>query len=516
MSKVFIETVGCPKNREDSERMAGFLASAGHELVFDPSPADVIVVNTCGFIEDAKRESIETIFDFAAHKEEGKRLIATGCLVQRYASELAEELQEADALLGVNDYEKLPEIVTALAKPAAPSQGCAELRSNTGDRFISISKDAVSPMSVARKALSLRFSSYLKIAEGCSNNCAYCVIPSIRGPYRSVPMQQLILEAESLAAEGCKELILIAQDVTRYGKDLYGRFALPELLGKLCASEAARGIEWIRLLYCYDDRVTDELIEVMAKEPKIVKYMDLPLQHISDRLLSSMRRASSGNSIKNTISRLRAAMPEIAIRTTFITGLPGETEQDFEELCQFVKDTRFARLGVFAYSREEGTDAAEMPGQVNPGVAEERRDILMRLQQQISLENNRRLIGAALDVLVTGREDEDEDEAEGGLGAYIGRTRDDAPEIDCEIIFNAGYQDGRRDCSMLSRGRNNTPISGNIDNNIDNDTGSIANIVEIGEIVKVLVTDAFDYDLVGELIPGKQEPGESETGDIYP
>jgi len=452
MGKVFIETVGCPKNHEDSERMAGLLTEAGHGIVFDPDEADAIVVNTCGFIEAAKRESIEAIFDYVPYKEKGARLIVTGCLSQRYPEELAAELPEADAFFGVNDYEKLPDAVSALTGPPRPPGGRTVPKTpKTPD----VPKTP-GPHTAPRLALSPRYSSYLKIAEGCSNNCAYCVIPGIRGPYRSAPMERLAAEAERLAAEGCKELILIAQDVSRYGRDLYGKPALADLLRGLCAAEGAKGIEWVRLLYCHEEYVTAELIEAIASEERIVKYIDLPLQHISDRLLKSMRRVSTQKSIKDTIKRLRAAIPGIAIRTTFITGLPGETEKDFEELYAFAEETRFDRLGVFAYSPEEGTDAAAMPDRVDPETAEARRDALMRLQQRISLENNERLVGSVLDVIVCGV---DED------GALLGRTRSDAPDIDCGVIFSAP------DCNDM-----------------------------IGTITKVRVTDAMDYDLVGERV----------------
>ncbi|MCL2111482.1 MAG: 30S ribosomal protein S12 methylthiotransferase RimO [Clostridiales bacterium] len=538
MSSVFIDTVGCPKNQDDSERMAGLLAAAGHSIVFTHEEADVIIVNTCGFIEAAKRESLETVFSYAPYKEDGKRLIVTGCLTQRYAAELASDLPEADALLGVNEYEKLPAVIASLAElggvepetslrverrrreaeqGASESGAEAELdepetslrverRRREAEQGASESEaeaelcEAVASLSAVplrtrrkarlaseglkprlasegrkprlasegrkprlasegrkpRLALSPRHSAYLKIAEGCSNHCAYCIIPSIRGPYRSFPIEQVIAEAETLAAEGCKELILIAQDLTRYGQDLYGHHALAEFLKKLCASDATKSIEWIRLLYCYEECVTDELIDVMASEPKILKYIDMPLQHINDGILSSMRRRSTSRSIKGAIARLRAAMPDIVIRTTFITGLPGETEQMFEELYAFIEGTRFDRLGVFAYSPEEGTDAALMPDQVDAETAEARRDALMQLQQSISLENNERLIGSVQDVLAEGSVDE---------GVYTGRTRADAPEIDDEIIFSA-------------------PAESDI----------------IGRIVKVRVTDAMDYDLIGEII----------------
>ena len=473
MGKVFIETVGCPKNLDDSEHMAGLLCAAGHEITFDPSEADIIIVNTCGFIEDAKRESIETIFEYVPYKEDGKRLIVTGCLSQRYPEELAAELPEADAILGVNDYKKLPDIITDFTENPLrfvggekdKSTGLRRLKSaNEPLRFVGGEKDKSMGFSrlpaFQRKALTPRYSSYLKIAEGCSNNCAYCVIPGIRGPYRSVPVEQLVREAETLAEEGCKELILIAQDVTWYGQDLYGGFALPELLRSILASEAAGGIEWIRLLYCYAERVTDELIEVMKAEPRILKYIDLPLQHVSGKLLKSMRRAGTRKTISDTIGRLRAAMPDIVIRTTFITGLPGETESDFEELYSFAEETRFDRLGVFVYSPEEGTDAAAMPDQVGHATAADRRDELMSLGQNISLEKNERLTGTVQDVIVDGREQD----------AFIGRTRGDAPEIDDSVIFTAP------------------------DSNDD----------IIGTIVKVRITDALDYDLVGVMFDERQ------------
>ena len=458
MSKVFIETVGCPKNLDDSERMAGLLSAAGHEITFDPSEADVIIVNTCGFIEDAKRESIETIFEYVPYKEAGKRLVVTGCLSQRYPSELAEELPEADAIIGVNEYEMLTDIISDFKTkgdvPCVLKKNVSSLRETKADEAIHKTQ-GTSPFVLLRTALTPRYSSYLKIAEGCSNNCAYCVIPSIRGPYRSVPMEQLVCEAGMLAEEGCKELILIAQDVTWYGQDIYGRFALPELLRGILASEAAKGIEWIRLLYCYAERVTDELVELMAAEPRILKYIDLPIQHVSDKLLKSMRRAGTGKSIRDTIGRLRAAMPDIVIRTTFITGLPGETEYDFEELYSFAETVRFDRLGVFVYSPEEGTDAAMMPDQVANETAVYRRDELMRLGQRISLEKNESLIGSIQEVIVDAREQD----------TYIGRTRGDAPEIDDSVIFTA-----------------------------PDDIDDI-----IGTIVRVRITDALDYDIIGEL-----------------
>jgi ribosomal protein S12 methylthiotransferase len=367
--------------------------------------------------------------------------------MQRYADEIATELPEADAILGVNDYERLPEIVSGLS-----------IHSSSADAGSVMTGGNAGILTVPRFALSPRHTSYLKIAEGCSNNCAYCAIPAIRGAYRSVPMEQLLKEAGALAAEGCKELVLIAQDVTMYGIDLYRRLMLPELLQRICGAPGAKGIEWIRLLSCYEERVTDELIGVMASEPKILRYIDLPLQHVSDGILSRMRRASTNESIRKTITRLREAMPDIAIRTTFITGLPGEGDREFAELAEFVEEMRFDRLGVFAYSPEDGTDAALMPDQVDAETAEARRDVVMQLQQRISLERNEAFAGSVLDVIVDGCEED---------GTYIGRTRADAPEIDCAVLF--------------------TDISAGVKSD------------RIGKIVKVRITDAMDYDLVGEL-----------------
>jgi ribosomal protein S12 methylthiotransferase len=451
--KIFIETVGCPKNQEDSERIAGLLKKAGHVITMQPDEADVIVINTCGFIEDAKRESIDTIFNYIPYKEYGKRLIVAGCLTQRYPDELACELPEADAILGVNDYKRLPKIISDFFERNETIPELSVPVYTNGEPDI---------LTGPRSALTPRHSSYLKIAEGCSNKCAYCVIPDIRGPYRSVPEEQLIEEAGRLAAEGCKELILIAQDLTSYGRDLYGKYALSDSLRKLCENDKTKNIEWIRLLYCYEERITDGLIQLMANEQRILKYIDIPLQHLNDRLLKSMRRSSSKESIQRTISDLREAMPDIVLRTTFITGLPGETEKDFEELYDFILETQFDRMGVFVYSPEEGTDAALMSGQVDRETAEQRRDSLMMLQQQISLKKNQNLIGTVQDVIVDGPEEESSDTEPEGDRVFVGRTRGDAPEIDNTVVFEAAPGDDI-----------------------------------IGTIVKVRITDALDYDLVG-------------------
>lgn len=431
--KVFIDTLGCPKNFNDTQTAKGFLEGAGYETVQAPENADAIIINTCGFINDAKKESIERIFDYCAYKEAGKKIIVSGCLSQRYGNELFEEMPEVDCFLGVNEYERLPEILKTL---------------DSRSKHITNSYADVLPR-MCRKLDDNCFSSTVKIAEGCNNRCAYCVIPSIRGGYRSKTIEDILEETKQLAAAGCKELILIAQDVTNYGVDLYGEYMLPELLKKLCRID---GIEWIRLMYCYEDRITDELIEVMAEEPKICKYIDIPIQHSSDDVLKTMLRRSTEDSIRNTIARLKARIPDIHIRTTLIVGFPGETDEDYEKLLEFVEEMRFARLGVFAYSQEENTVAGEMQDQVDEEIKEERLTGIMRAQLEISLESNKEKIGKTFKVLV---EERDED------GSYIGRTEFDAPEIDNSVLFTSHRQ------------------------------------LNAGDFVDVLIEDAFDYDLVG-------------------
>lgn len=434
--KIFIETLGCPKNFNDSEVAAGILEENNHIIVNAPEEADVILVNTCGFINDAKTESIERIFDMAQYKEEGKKLIVSGCLSKRYGAELYEEMPEVDLFIGVDEYEKLPELLSELDTRKVDVSGCpgAVLKSQP------------------RKLPEHPYSATIKIAEGCNNICAYCIIPKIRGKYRSKREEDILREAQELADAGCKELILIAQDVTYYGKDLYGEYRLAKLLKKLCRIE---GIRWIRLMYCYEDRITDELIEVMAEEEKICNYLDIPIQHASDRVLRAMNRRSTAASIDDTLRRLTAAIPDIHVRTTLIVGFPGETEEDFEQLVEFVEREKFARLGVFTYSQEENTAAGEMENQIDEELKDERLDAIMRRQIDISLAWNREKVGKIFEVLV---EERDED------GSYIGRTRYDAPEIDNSVIFTSEQE------------------------------------LSAGDIVNVKITDAFDYDLVGIMV----------------
>ena len=455
--KLYIDTLGCPKNFNDSEAAAGIWEAAGMTLTEDPLSADAIMVNTCGFINDAKKESIDRIFEMSRLAEERERaenrrplLIVSGCLSQRYGRELYDEMPEADVFLGVNEYEQLPEIV---------SRHLAA--SDSGERrgiHVGCASDAFTEFS-ARHLADNPYSCTLRVAEGCNNCCAYCVIPQIRGRYRSRRMEDILMEAEALARAGCRELILIAQDVTEYGRDLYGELRLPQLLRALAK---VGGIRWIRLMYCYEDKITDELIQVMAEEPKICHYIDIPLQHSADAVLRGMGRRSTSESIRNTIRRLRKAIPDIHIRTTFITGFPGETEEDFQDLSAFAEEMRFERLGVFAYSREEGTPAGQREDQIEEEVKAARADHIMRHQIDISRRTNQSKVGSIQQVLVETIDEE---------GAYVGRTQYDAPEIDGTVIFTAGQAEAFENA---------------------------APVLKPGDMVPVRITDAFDYDLAGE------------------
>ncbi len=434
---IYIETLGCAKNASDSEVAAGILEAAGHKIINDPGEADGIIVNTCGFINDAKKESISRIFDMTEYKKKGGILIVSGCLSQRYGEALYEEMPEVDIFLGVNDYPSLPEILNNHV------QGKRE-------KYFSIYEKGFLETG-RRKRMNPSFSATVKIAEGCNNICAYCVIPSIRGPFRSKRMEDVISEALQLADDGCKELILIAQDVTAYGLDLYGELKLAALVKELCNID---GLQWIRLMYCYEDRITDELIAVMANEEKVCHYIDIPIQHASDKVLKAMNRRSTKASILDTLARLRNAIPDIHIRTTLITGFPGEENQEFEELVDFVESQKFERLGVFTYSKEEGTPAAKMKKQVREDIKNRRKDILMTKQLEIALSSNEQKIGTFLEVIV---EEIEED------GSYVGRSRYDAPEIDNSVIFSSDVM-----CMP-------------------------------GDIVNVRITDAYDYDLIGRM-----------------
>ena len=434
-------SLGCEKNRVDAEIMMASLEKAGFTLKDDAALADVAIVNTCGFIEAAKQESIEEILELARLKEEGKirALVVTGCMAERYREEIRRELPEADAVVGIGANGEIAEIVRRTLEGEKPE--------------IFLEKERL-PLEGDRVCSTPSYFAYLKIAEGCDNRCSYCAIPLIRGRYRSRTMESIVAEAEKLAAAGAKELILIAQDTTRYGKDLYGRYALPELLEKLCAIE---GLRWIRLLYCYPDAITDELLDVIAREKKIVKYIDLPLQHCSQRVLRAMHRAGSREELTALIRKMRERIPGLVLRTTMIAGFPGETQEDFDELCAFADEIGFERLGCFAYSQEEGTPAAELPDQLPKEEKERRRDVLME-QQSLAMQRwGESRVGMTVDVLVEGFDRYAE--------CWFGRSAADAPDVDGKIFFPASGRKPR-----------------------------------FGEFRKVKITDCMDCDLIGEIV----------------
>ena len=460
--KVFIDTYGCAKNEYDSSVLAASLTDRGCSIVNNAFDADVLILNTCGFIEDAKKESIDRLFELIDMRGERKKLIVTGCLSERYHKELAEEIPEVDMFFGVNDYDRIPDII--LSDPGQTEENsdmvgcvldCLPYRRRSYDIF------EEEP-----------YYGYLKIAEGCYNACSFCAIPGIRGTFRSKKIEDCVSEAEDMAAEGIKELILIAQDTSQYGRDLYGEIRLPELLHRLCKVE---GIEWIRLMYVYDNGITDELIETIAKEPKICKYIDMPIQHVSDNVLKMMRRRSSGDSIREVIRKLRDRIPDVHIRTTLLVGFPGETQKDIDELISFIDTYNIDRLGAFAFSDEEGTPSYDMPDKVPEEERKARRDMVMQHQQAVSEKLNEQKIGRVEEVMVdrcieVDTEDliEDFDTADEETLSkvtvlYEGRTRYDAPDIDCSIVFT-------------SKNPEHVP----------------------GDVVKVLITDTYEYDLEGE------------------
>lgn len=439
MMKVYIETLGCSKNTVDSENAAALLEGNSHTIVDSPEAADAIIVNTCAFIKDAKIESIDTILEMAEIKKDRELLlIVSGCLSQRYIEDLYNEIPEVDIFIGVNEYGKINEILDGYE---------SDLRIKKVSEAPAIFDEI--PVRRTEKGAA---SEYLRIAEGCSNACSYCIIPAIRGAYRSRRKEDIIAEAVMLAERGIRELNIIAQDVTAYGFDLYGGYVLHELLHDLCKIE---GIHWIRLLYCYEDSITDDLLKTIAEEKKICKYLDIPLQHVNDRVLHDMNRNSTSQSIHDTIDRVRRIVPRVHIRTTFITGFPGESDEEFSELADFVEETEFNRMGVFSYSLEENTVAAEMNNQLDDNIKESRREALMQMQREISLKLNEAKIGQILEVFV--------DEALED-GTYNGRTEFDAPEIDDGVIFTSEHE------------------------------------LEPGIFVNVEITDAFDYDLIGKVV----------------
>ena len=437
--KVGLVSLGCSKNLVDSEMMLHKLRKRGYELVTEPGLSDVAVVNTCGFIQSAKEEAIETFVELIKLKNEGriKKIIATGCLAERYKDEVKKEFPEIDAVVGLGEQPNIADILDSVLEDenvvSFPSNQCLEI---TGDRIIS----------------TLPFFAYLKIAEGCSNNCTYCAIPKIRGKYRSAPMEDIIKQAEYFAEIGVTELIVIAQDTTRYGEDLYGEGRLPELLNRLCEIDK---LHWIRVLYCYPERITNELIDVMAKQEKIVKYMDIPIQHCNNEILRRMNRKSTHEELVSLMNRLRQRIPDMIIRTTLITGFPGETEEQFEELAEFVKEMRFDRLGCFPYSREEGTAAAKFDDQIDDEVKQRRMENIMESQQLISEENCKKYQDKTVEVVVEGFDKYAE--------CFFGRTQADAPDIDGKVFFSS-----------------EKPLS-------------------VGQYVNVKITETLDYDLIGEV-----------------
>ncbi|MBQ2265487.1 MAG: 30S ribosomal protein S12 methylthiotransferase RimO [Oscillospiraceae bacterium] len=437
--KVGMVSLGCSKNLVDSERMLHKLRAHGYELVTEFGLSDVAVVNTCGFIQSAKEEAIETVLEIAKLKAEGtvKKLIMTGCLTERYQQECAEQFPEADAVIGIGDNKDIVDILDRVLKNERVVQFAPKKQAElTGERIIS----------------TLPFFSYLKISEGCSNCCTYCAIPMIRGGFRSVPMEDLLAEAKWLADSGVTELNVIAQDTTRYGEDLYGENRLPQLLTELCRID---GLRWIRVLYCYPERITDELLDVMAREEKIVKYIDMPIQHCNDDILQRMNRRSSKAQIKDVVAKMREKMPDIVIRTTLITGFPGETEEQFNELAEFVQEMQFDRLGCFAYSQEDGTKAAEFPDQVEEEIRMHRADIIMEQQMEISAAYNEKQLDTVKTAVVEGFDKWAE--------CWFGRTEADAPDIDGKVFFTS------------------------------------ENPLNIGDFVKLRIIDTLDYDLLGEV-----------------
>lgn len=412
--KIGVVSLGCPKNLVDSETMLGLIHEENYEITNDPSEAEIIIVNTCGFIESAKEESINTILQMAEYKKSGscKYIIVTGCLSQRYAEELFNELPEADAIAGVEVYDEIGSIIK---------------RVMNGERFIMLERSKPDVIYTSKETFLPRilttpsYTAYLKIAEGCDNCCSYCAIPKIRGPYRSKPMEQVLKEAKALVDNGVKELIVVAQDTTRYGEDLPGgKLLLADLLKELNKIES---LKWIRVMYCYPNNFTDELIETFASLDKVCKYVDLPLQHASNSLLASMNRYDTREEVETLLAKLRKRIPGIVIRTTFIVGFPGETDADFEELKEFVEQQRFENAGVFAYSQEEGTVAGAMPNQIPDEIKQERYHELMALQAQISEEIHKDTEGQTLEVLVEGIEED-------GSGLHYGRSYREAPDID--------------------------------------------------------------------------------------
>ena len=449
--KIGFVSLGCPKNQLDTEVMLHELMAAGYEVTPEETEADVVIINTCAFIESAKQEAIDNILDIAWLKKHHtlKAIVVTGCLAERYRDQIFEELPEVDAILGVGSIHNIVEAVEAVT---------VKKKKGSKKKYSSYLKNDEVALGGDRVLTTPDYSAYIKIAEGCDNKCAYCAIPGIRGRFRSREMDDIIAEAKQLEALGVKELNVVAQDITRYGLDLYGEYKLAALLRKITEETS---IPWIRLLYCYPDKITDELIAEIRDNPRILKYIDLPIQHISDHMLKAMNRHGDSTMVKDVIAKLRREIPDIMIRTTFIVGFPGETEEDFTELCEFVKETRFERVGVFTYSREEDTPAYDFPDQIDDQIKIDRQDILMREQLEINEENNKKMIGKVITVLC-----EDFDPVS---EAHFGRSANDAPEIDGKVYFKSEMR------------------------------------IAPGSFVEVKIRDVVDYDLYGVAITPKSE-----------
>ena len=437
--KVGFISLGCPKNQVDTEVMLHKVMEAGYEITGEDIDADIIIINTCAFIESAQKESIDNILDAAWLKSRKlKSIIVTGCMAERFREEVMKEMPEVDALIGCGSLDKIVEAVEAVSK---------------GEKYTCFDDVNTCALGGERVITTPEYSCYLKIAEGCDNRCTYCAIPAIRGKFRSRQMEDIVEEAKTLEGIGAKELVVVAQDITRYGEDLYGSYRLAELLHRITE---ATSIPWIRLLYCYPDKITDELIEEIRTNPRIVKYIDLPIQHISDDVLRRMNRHGGSEAIRSAVRRLRAAIPDIVLRTTVITGFPGETEAEFEELCAYIKEEKFQHLGAFAYSREDGTPAASFPDQIDEQLKQDRADKIMETQLEITDAYNREKLHKTIEVLC-----EDFDPV---AETYYGRSAADAPEIDGKVYFTSAKK-----CAE-------------------------------GEFVQVKVTEVMDYDLIGEAV----------------
>lgn len=439
--KILFISLGCDKNLVDTEVMLGMLASRGYEMTNDEQEADIIVINTCCFIHDAKEESIQNILEMAEYKKNGsaKALIVTGCMAERYRQEILDEIPEVDEVLGTTAYDRILDAVDAAL---------------AGQHEVMTADLNALPLPETKRLVTTGgHFAYLKIAEGCDKHCTYCIIPKIRGNFRSVPMERLLKEAQDLAEQGVKELILVAQETTLYGKDLYGEKSLPKLLRELCKIS---GIRWIRILYCYPEEITDELIQVMKEEPKICHYLDLPIQHANDTILKRMGRRTSKQELIDIVQKLRKEIPDICLRTTLITGFPGEAQEQHEEVMEFIDTLEFDRLGAFTYSPEEDTPAATFEDQIDEEVKEDRQADIMELQQEIAFDKAEDMIGREVLVMIEGKVADE--------NAYVGRTYRDAPNVDGLIFINT-------DVELIS-----------------------------GDFAKVKVTGALDYDLIGELI----------------